>query len=117
MLIGHFAARRAGKAGEARKFLDEAATQCDNSAWPYPVVRFLRGEIDDKALFAAATDNDKMTEARCYLGLDQVLKDQPASAREHFLWVKDHGNPRFSEHAIALAELDRLERKGQPGTK
>jgi len=62
-----------------------------------------RGELDDKALLSAATDSDKMSAVRCYLGLDHVFKGQSALAREHFLWVKDHGNPRFTEHAIHVS--------------
>ena len=117
VLWGHFGSRRAGKADAARGFLDDAAAKCDTSAWPYPVIRYLRGEIDPKALLAAATDTDKMTEARCYLGLDLTLKGQNAEAREHLLWVKEHGVPTFTEYTIAVAELERLEKANQPPAK
>ena len=117
VLWGYFGSRRAGKAEAARRFLDEAAAKCDAAAWPYPVIRYLRGEIDQNALLAAASDTDKMTEARCYLGLDLALKGQATAAREHFLWVKEHGNPGFTEFTIALAELDRLEKANQPREK
>ncbi len=117
MLLGQFGSRRAGKAEAARRFLDDAAAKCDMAAWPYPVIRYLRGEIDPKALLAAATDTDKMTEARCYLGLDLALRGQAAEAREHFLWVKEHGNPGFIPYAVALAELDRLEKANQHRAK
>ena len=110
-------ARRAGNADEARKFLEEAATKCDNSVWPYPVVRILRGENNEKALLAAATDNDKMTEVRCYIGLDEALKNHLATASEHLLWVKKHGNPRFSEHAMPWLSWSGWSGKNQPGTK
>ena len=114
VLWGHFGSRRPGKADAARKFLDDAAARCDTAAWPHPAVRYLRGEIDAKALLAAATDTEKMTEARCYLGLDLALKGQTAAAREQLLWVKEHGPPSFIEYTIALAELDRLEKASPP---
>jgi len=117
VLWGYFGSRRAGKAEAARRFLDDAAAKCDTAAWPYPVIRYLRGEIDQNALLAAATDTDKMTEARCYLGLDLAEKGKSAEAREHFLWVKEHGNPGFTEFTVALAELDRLERANQHRAK
>ncbi len=117
VLLGYFGSRRAGKAEAARRFLDDAAAKCDTAAWPYPVIRYLRGEIDQNALLAAATDTDKMTVARCYLGLDLAKKGKTAEAREHFLWVKEHGNPGFTEFTIALAELDRLEKANQPREK
>jgi tetratricopeptide (TPR) repeat protein len=117
VLRGYFGSRRAGKAEAARRFLDDAAAKCDTAAWPYPVIRYLRGEIDQNALLAAASDTDKMTEARCYLGLDLALKGQATAAREHFLWVKEHGNPGFTEFTVALAELDRLEKANQHRAK
>ena len=46
VLWGYFGSRRAGKAEAARRFLDEAAAKCDTAAWLYPVIRYLRGEID-----------------------------------------------------------------------
>jgi hypothetical protein len=46
ILIGHFGARRAHRPDEARKFLDATASKCRASAWPFPVLRFLRGERD-----------------------------------------------------------------------
>jgi len=97
--------------------LEPNEARCDTAAWPYPVIRYLRGEIDQKALLAAATETDKMTEARCYLGLDLALKGQTAEAREHLLWVKEHGTPSFIEYTAAVAELERLEKVNQPAAK
>jgi lipoprotein NlpI len=56
-----------------------------------------------------ATDDDKRTEARCYLGLDQVLKGRKHEALVHFRWVTEHGNVRFIEYVIAVTEIERLE--------
>ena len=71
-------------------------------------MKYLRGEIDESKLLAAATDNDKLTEARCFLGLDMEQKGRKEEALAHFRWVKEHGNPGFYEYTIAQAELDRL---------
>ncbi|MGO9812532.1 MAG: tetratricopeptide repeat protein [Isosphaeraceae bacterium] len=117
VLWGHFGARRAGKDDDAQRFLDDAADKCDTAAWPYPVVRYLRGEIGAKALLAAATDTDQMTEARCYLGLDLALKGRDDTAREHYRWVVEHGTPTFTEYTIAAAELERLEKANQARAK
>jgi len=59
VLLRHFSARRARRNDEARIVLDEAAARCDTTAWPYHVVKYLRGEIDESKLLAAATDNEK----------------------------------------------------------
>ncbi len=107
-LLGHFSARRLAQGDQARSFLNDAATRCTVSDWPYPIVKYLRGEIDEAKLLAAAIDNDKLTEAHCYVALNLLQDGQKDSALTHARWVRDHGNPRFLEHAIALAELDRL---------
>ena len=117
VLWGYFGSRRAGKAEVARRVLDEAAAKCDTAAWLYPVIRYLRGEIDQNALLTAATDTDKMTEARCYLGLDLALKGRDDTAREHYRWVVEHGTPTFIEYTIAAAELERLKKANQARAK
>ena len=98
-------AQGTGRNDEAKKSLDEAAARCDADAWPYPVIKYLRGEIDVSKLLAAATDNDKMTEAPCYLGLDMEEKDRKEESLAHFGWVKEHGNRAFYEYSMALARI------------
>jgi lipoprotein NlpI len=108
VIIGHLAALQSDRSGPARTFLDEAAARCDRSAWPYPVVKYLRGEIDEATLLAAATDNGKMTEARCYLGLKMIQSKRREAALSHLQWVMLQGDPTFLEYAVAMAELDTL---------
>lgn len=112
-LIGHFAARRAGKNDEAKKFLEVAKEKCDKSAWPYPVIKYLLNELSEPDLLGLATDDDKRTEAHCYIGLDQDIKGRSDLAIGHYQWVKEHGNPEFTEYTIVIAELDRLEKAGR----
>ena len=81
------------------------------------MIRYLRGEIDQNALLASATDTDKMTVARCYLGLDLALKGRDDTAREHYRWVVEHGTPTFTEYTIAAAELERLKKANQARAK
>ena len=111
MLLGHFSARSDGQDKEARTFLDDALAHGDKSVWPFPIIKYLCGEIDEDALLAAANDNDKMTEARCFLGLDLLMRGKKDAAATQFHWVTEHGNPAFIEYDIALAELERLERQ------
>ncbi len=115
VLNGYFADRRAGRPDRARSLLDEAATKCDASAWPYPIIRHLRGELDEAGLLAAAGDDGKRVEARCYLGLEALEDGRSDAALEHFRWVKERGNPRFTQCALSVAELGRLLAKGAEG--
>jgi lipoprotein NlpI len=109
MVLGHLAARRHNDATAAKRFLGESAAKLGED-WPYPAVRFLRGDIDEAALLDAATDDGKQTEARCYLCLDHLLKGRTDEAVAHFRWVKEHGNTTYVEYAIVAAELERLEK-------
>ena len=84
VLMGCFASRRDGQTDLAKKLLDDAAARCDTSAWPYPIIKHLRGEIDEAKLIAAATDDDRMTEVRCFLGLDCLQHGKKDAARTHF---------------------------------
>jgi hypothetical protein len=83
------------------------------TAWPYPIVKYLRGEIDESTLAAAA--NDKMTEVRCFLGLEASQKGRIEGALTHFHWVKENDNPRFNQYAMSIAELERLDREQAGG--
>ena len=109
-VIAHFGYTEAGMGQEAQTVLDEAATQADAAAWPFPVVRHLRGEITAEQLLQLATDNDKKTEAHAYAGLAQRLKGERDEARANFEWVREYGNKRFFEYPLARTELKRLGR-------
>ncbi len=115
VLLGHFAARRDGRQDEARSLLDEAVVKCDPSAWPYPIIRHLRGELDEAGLLAAAADGGQRAEARCYLGLEAVENGQSDAALEHFRRVKESCDRRFSQYALSAAELARLLARGAEG--
>jgi tetratricopeptide (TPR) repeat protein len=109
VLLGYVAARQAGNEPAAKRFLTVSAGKL-NEAWPYPVVQFLRGDIDEAALLKLSTDDDKRTDARCFLGMDHAIKGRRGEALTHFRWVKEHGKPAHIAYTIAVAELERLER-------
>ncbi len=106
--IGHFAARTTGGEQDAKAFLDVAAEKWFSRIWPYPVLKYLRGEIDDKAVLDAAGNDGERTTAHTDIGVDLLLKGQKDAAKEHFDWVKDKGAVIFPDYGIALGELARL---------
>jgi tetratricopeptide (TPR) repeat protein len=116
-LIGHFAARRAGKNDEARTFLADIQARGDTTAWPFPVVSFLRGELAQRGLLDALTNVDHVADVRCFLGLDLTLKGNDDAALTHYRWIKEHGTSGFLAHRIATGELNRLEQKEKPSPK
>jgi len=109
VIFGYIGDRRGQRDSEASKLLDEAAAQCDKTVWPYPVIQYLRREISAQDLLAAATDPDKKTEARAYLGLDLALSGHQEEALRHLQWVKENGQKALAEYAFALVELRRTQ--------
>jgi tetratricopeptide (TPR) repeat protein len=116
LILGNLAARQAGNESEARAFL-ERASSLDRAAWPFPAVKFLQGELDEAGLLSMAVDDLKRTEARCFLGLDHLLKGQKDEALAHLRWVRDHGVSSTIGYDIALAELARLNESTTPTRK
>jgi hypothetical protein len=109
VILGDLAARMAKDEAAAKEFLGPIAKRLDASAWPYPVVQFLRGEIDEAKLLALAVDTDMQTDAHGYLGLYHELAGRKAEALVHYRWVKEHGTKWYLSHEIALAGMARLE--------
>ena len=112
VLVAHFGHRRGGGAAEATRVLEDAATKCDNKRWPYPLIRYLRRELTAQDLLKSASDNQKMTEARAYLGMDLLLSGRPQEAMEHFEWVQTNGQKTYLEYRLSLAEIDRARKAG-----
>jgi lipoprotein NlpI len=107
-LIAHLGYRQAGMDLEARAILEEAAKKSDTGAWPYPVIRFMKGELGAEELLQMTDDTGKKTEAHAYAGMDLLLKGKSDEARKNFEWVREYGNKRYLEYPLALAELARL---------
>ena len=116
VILGNLAARQLKNEADAKWFLDQAS-RLEAFAWPYPAVKFLRGELDEAGLLALAVDDGKKTEARCFLGLDHLVKGHKGEALAHFRWVRDHGPTAFIEYTIAMAELERLGEPASPVRK
>ena len=110
VLIAYFGFRQVNQEDRAQNMLDEAA-KAKKSDWPYPVIRYLRKEISEQELIAFATDTDKMTEARTYIGLTHSFSGKTSEALPHLEWVKENGKETFFEYKLALSELERIDKK------
>ncbi len=105
----YFGLRQSNQATPAVNVLAESATKLDSSEWPYPVIRYLQRQITSAELLKLTFDNDKLTEAHAYVGLDLSLSGNREEALQHLGWVKENGNRNFVEYGLALAEITRLE--------
>jgi len=110
VIIAVLSYRGAGKTDEAKTILDLSAKRSNSATWPYQIIRYLRNEVAGDALIAlAGNNNDRLTEAHGYIGMDLMLKDQRDDALTHFKWVRDHGTRTFVEYKLAAVEINRLE--------
>ncbi|HAV63619.1 MAG TPA: hypothetical protein DCY13_14790 [Verrucomicrobiales bacterium] len=104
-LLNHIALRRAGDLKSAKDILAEAATLLPTQDWPYAVIVHLQGALDEASLLALATDNDKLTLARYYIGMRCWLEGDATTAKGHFEWVVASGNSAFLQHRLAKDHL------------
>ncbi|MBV9960246.1 MAG: tetratricopeptide repeat protein, partial [Acidobacteria bacterium] len=111
-LVAYLGCKRERRAADAEKVLANALANCDADAWPYPVLRYLKGELTAQQLLAGAKDNDQLTEAHAYLGVNLSIGGERDEAVAHLRWVRENGNRRFDEYPLALSELERLEHGG-----
>jgi lipoprotein NlpI len=109
VLVYYLGNQQANRGSEARKILDEAVNKSDSTAWPYPVVRYFMKEITAQDLLSLANDNDKMAEARTYIGMELSLSGKREEAVTHLQWVKENGKRTLYEYNLALSELHRIE--------
>jgi hypothetical protein len=107
-IIANLGYREAGMNDEARAILDEAEKNIRTNAWPLGAIRYLKAELTADELLQSAGDNDKKTEAHAYIGMNLLLTEKSDEAREQFQWVKEYGNKRFYEYALAMEEIKRL---------
>ena len=107
-VMSYFGNRKANRDPEAQIVLAEASTRTDSKSWPASIIKYLRGDLKEKDLLALATDNDKMTEARAYVGMNLALERNFSGARPHLEWVVKNGNRDFIEYTLAKSELQRI---------
>jgi tetratricopeptide (TPR) repeat protein len=107
-LVAHFGYRQSQQKASADKVLEDAATKSDASSWPFPVVQYLQRKLTADELLALATDNNKQTEARAYIGMDLSINGEREAALAHLRWVAENGNKNFVEYPLALSEIKRL---------
>jgi len=109
VLVWYFALRQTKNDAFAAKKLQESIAKVDPTDWPYPVLQYLNQTLSLSEMLAQAKDNDKLTEAHAYAGLELSLNGKRTEALDHLRWVKEKGNKNFDEYSLALAEIDRLE--------
>lgn len=106
-LFGALSYKMDGKEAEARKLLETAAKNTDKKRWAAPAIQYLLGKMSADDLLKLATDNDKMTEARTYIGMNLLLSGKTDAALPHLRWVIENGNKNFHEYRFAKSAVER----------
>jgi len=109
VLVWFFAIRQAKHEEYATKILQDSIAKVDPTDWPYPVLQYVNHTLGLAEMLAQANNNDKLTEAHAYAGMQLALNGDTQAALEHLRWVKDNGNKDFVEYPLALSEIARLE--------
>lgn len=107
-LVAYFGYRQSQQKEWADNLLKEAMSKLNSTKWSYNIFRYLKGELNIEQLLARADNNDKLTEAHTYIGMNLSLQKKFNDAVAHLNWVKEKGNKTFVEYGFALAELERI---------
>lgn len=107
-LLNYVSLRRAGNDPLAKAALAEAAASLPINDWPMPVIQFLRGDLDEAALFAQALEPDRATLARYYVGMHHWLAGDEAKAKELFSAIVATGDRSYLQTKLAEDHLKEL---------
>lgn len=119
-LLNYVALRRTGDEAAGRNTLAEAAAVLPPTDWPTPVIFYLRGDLDEAGLLALATEPDRATLARYYIGMKEWLAGNPTKARELFAAIATTGDPAYLQTKLAgdhLREINGPETLSPPASE
>lgn len=108
-IVGAIGAIKAGDKKTANSLVDDAIKHVKKNVWPYPILKFLRGEFDENLLNKSARTPDQKSDARAVTGLYAIARGKKDKAAEHFHWLIKQGEPRSLFFDIAMNELRRID--------
>ena len=71
IILSLFAFRELGKFEEGKNFLTNTSAQCNAEVWPYPVLRYLKGEITAEELETQAKNEQQKADAKTFILYNQ----------------------------------------------
>lgn len=109
IILGHLASKLIPKTKPKHDYLAISEGKLKDT-WPTPVIEHFRGNLTETQLLELVDDdNQKQTQARCFLALLALANKDQQTALNHFQWVRDNGPKNIYEYTQALAELKTLE--------
>lgn len=110
MLYAGFAEKMLGDEAAAKKYFAEAAKRSVKQYWPAPIVAYLNGQLSAEQLLSQSPGDQRGTEARAFMGVNQALSGDSKGAVKNLEWVKKFGDGHFYEYPIAISTLERIEK-------
>lgn len=107
-LLNYVSLRRAGNPAAASALVAEVRLTLPVADWPMPVAFYLHGDLDESALLALATQPDRATLARYYIGMQHWLNGDAAKARELFDVIVATGDRAFLQTKLASDHLQEM---------
>ena len=91
ILMAVFAYRELGKFADAENFLKQTSSQCDDSIWPYPVIRYMKNEIKAEELLAQAKNEQQKADAKTFIAYNHYQEPDGKNPKviEELKWVAD----------------------------
>jgi tetratricopeptide (TPR) repeat protein len=71
IIMALFAFRELGKFEDGKNFLTNTSAQCNTGVWPYPVLRYLKGEINAAQLETEAKNEQQKADAKTFILYNQ----------------------------------------------
>jgi tetratricopeptide (TPR) repeat protein len=93
----------------AQNVLTAATQKCDTAQWPFPVIRYLKGETSADQLISQANGTDQITDARGYVGINQILQGDRTDAVPNLEWAKHQGNGELVSYSLAVREIEKIQ--------
>jgi tetratricopeptide (TPR) repeat protein len=107
IIIGYFGYLQSGQSKMAANLLEKASSRCDSSIWPFPVIRYLKGEITAEKLLSKAEKLNKLTDVNAFIGINLSVTGHYDKALPYLRWVQNNGNREYTSTQLAIAEISR----------
>ncbi len=108
LLVAYLGFRMSEDEREAIKVLRHASDAMDPVDWPFPIVDYFRGSIDEDGLIIEVDTLPQETEARTYIAVKKILEWDRETAQRNLNWVVKRGNPEVFEHTYAQILYSKL---------
>ena len=115
MAIAGYLAAKAGMTQGPEQILREIQLRCDKRQWPYPIIRYLLGDLSSTGLHEVADSRGKMTDVQSVFAIQ--FADKESKADVHQRWVMESGDhTRLLRDLVILNATTKTFSKGKPET-